>query len=160
MKSILGFLENLDYDDKADSIGNSHGVGSRVVRRWMNNNIESTFNSIKAPYTGPVLMPPGGYFFKLDVKDEPKVLKKFVLRKLNIGKDMKMSFGVKDSNMQLSFLVKKYPNYENPGKLDIIREDNAFELKTFVRAFLQMRENSTEPYFIEADENFRRKYMV
>ena len=165
-KMVIGFLENLSYD-AVDNLVEKHGLESRLIRKDMINTIQELFESKKVPYQGPVVCwqyPFGGYFFKINIPQGEKDLKKTVLQKLSINNSLKLPLkGYKDSDISLGFLIMAFPDDENPGRMDWY-EDNAQCLAKHAKAYFTDRrereEQKTEPYFIEIDEDLKQKFPI
>ena len=164
MKAVIGFLENMDFDEGAEKVANKYHVESTLVRKWMNEQLTGDFLSRRIPYVGPTASmhsPPGGYFFKLGLTREPKILKNFVLRKLGLRESLKLkSDAVGSYSIPLGILVKEYDIDENPGRLSFESENNAWDFASHLRAFTFLRKDEVTPYFKVVDESFYKEYPV
>ena len=167
MKVIIGFLENLDFDEGAKEIGRKSGMYPERVREWMMDLIQDIFKKAKVPFLGPSthrLYPIGGYFFKIRVPKGEKNLKKLVLEKLGIKRSLKLPLYSKIHKISLGFVIKEYPKDKYPGK--VARWDSdVLDLSKYVAAMYRLRRERKEkkkvkPYFMIVDKEFRKKFPV
>lgn len=155
--AVIGYLNNLCFDEGASKLGEETGVESSLLREMMTETIQNLFKKANVPYSGPtgsMRYPVGGFFFKTSGKPEG------VLTDLGIDESMKVRLeDHKYYDISLGIIVKDFPDDEKLNKVEFV-EDNVLDLAKHVAAHYSItreknKAENTKPYLIIVDENFK-----
>lgn len=151
LKTVIGFLDNLSFDEDAEEIGKRKEMEAGLVREHMIETIEELFKSKSIPYLGPRLsmsLPVAGYLFKMGFNGNLKKLKKHVLNRFGLDESQqKRISGYLDEGdvMSLGMMAKIYSG--NSPDAEWYTSDNARDFLTLAHNSYSS-ERQTKPYFI------------
>jgi len=160
--AVIGYLDNLCFDEGATKIGSETGVETPLIRKMMIQTVQNLFEKANIPYIGPITStryPLGGFFFKAPGKLER------VLPNLGINDSMKVRIeGHKFHDISLGIIVKDFPNNENPTNIDSC-EDNLLNLSTHVAANYRItrgkrQKTNIKQYYLVVDEKFKKRFPI
>lgn len=165
MRVIIGYLENLDFDDGAEIISEITGIDPRKVREEMSEILEKLFkkaNILHSGSTANMRYPIGGYFFKMVVPPDVKDVKKFVLERFGLDASLTILFG-KLAYFSVGIPIKEFLDDKYPHELSWCH-DNTLDFAKHLAAFYRhRRERGREdgkPYLLIVDEKFCKEFPV
>jgi len=165
MNVIIGFLENLDFDEGAENISKKSGFHSAIIREAMSDSLEELFVKSKVPFLGPAASmryPVGGFFFKMILPREED-LERYVLKKLAIDDSLKIKLKGSTYDLSLGILVMKFPADKYPHSINWA-EDNTLHFAKHIAALYRHRrekgDDDSSSYFMVVNKKFNEKFPI